>query len=449
MSEPPTRPSAVIARELSLIAIAVLALVIPFANGALAGPPEPEASMDLRYVLVVGGAALGLLAGLVWRAAALPPLGRRARVALALAGLVPLLLALRDPRAPLGVSLLTLEVIVGAPLLAAGAALRLARAPGPGRGARIALATALMLVLSGPWATLTWGLLQVQLAIAPVRLAHQHPPRQRGEEDVEIRAADGTTIRGTYTPGRRGAGAVLVLHGIADGRTRMAGWSAALAERGYHALRFDWRAHGRSEGSVVTFADRERQDLEAAFDWLAARPGVDGSRISIVGASMGAGVALASTSRLAPRGLRAIVAFAPPSDYRAIVERRLTPLGPVEPLVRGIVGLVAHGLGHVSPIDLSPGRALEEGPRVPVLLFHGDQDRTVPLELSQRLYERVPSVELHVLPGVAHDEIPVAVLDDTAARRRVFRFLRRPRPRRDAGAAGLEDDDDEGAETAE
>ncbi|MDQ3037703.1 MAG: lysophospholipase [Myxococcota bacterium] len=442
------RQSAVgpLARELVVIAVAVIAVVLPFVNGILAGPPAPSASIDLRYVLVVGGATLGLLGVVAWRASMRPVFARRAHIAAVTLALLPLLLALQSPHDPLWVSLITLELLLGSLLVAGGAAFRLARAPGPNRPQRIAAAITIVLVLLGPWATLTWGLTQMQLGIAPVRLAHQEPLRTVGEEEVEIPSADGTLLRGTYTAGRRGAGGVVIVHGIADGRTRMAGWSAALSKRGYHALRFDWRAHGVSEGSVTTFADRERDDLDAAFEWLATQPGVDRSKMAILGTSMGAGIALASTRRLVPRGLRAIVAFAPPSDYEQIVGRRVDGLGPISPVVRTIIGGVAHGLGHVSPLELLPGRELELGPPIPVLLFHGDADETIPLEQSQQLYERVPSVELHVLPGVTHDEIPATVLNDVAARRRVLIFLRRPRTRRDAEAAGVEEDTTEDAE---
>lgn len=409
-------------RELTVLLALTLAVILPFANGALAGRPAEDASLDLRYVLVLSGAIFGLLSVSIFQ----PTHASRARMALVFVALAPIASALRAPRDAFWVSLLTIDFLVLGPSLVGASLGRLARERDVPRPIRIGTVLVLAVALAFPWATLSWGLLSVQLGVAPVRLAHQRPLLHEGEEEVEFSARDGTVIRGTYTKGRRNAGGVIVLHGVSDGRTRMAGWSSMLGERGYHALRMDWRAHGRSEGSVVTFADRERQDLEAAFEWLRSRPGVDGSEIAIVGTSMGAGVALSSTEALAPSGLVGIVAFAPPSDYSMIIERRISGLGQAAMLARFFVDFVSRGLGHESPLHLRPARALARGPNVPVLLFHGDDDHTIPLEQSRKLAALVPSVELHTLAGVGHDEIPAAVLHDDDARRRILRFLRNP-----------------------
>src|SRR5687768_13499968 len=157
-------------RELVLIAVAVIAIVLPFLNGVLAGPPAPDASMDLRYVLVVGGATLGLLATIAWRAGTAPVGRRRIRMIAVAIAVLPVVIALQAPRDPFWVSIVTLELLVIAPLVALGAAYRFARVPGFRQTARIAGASAIILVLLGPWLTLTWGLVSVQLSIALVRL---------------------------------------------------------------------------------------------------------------------------------------------------------------------------------------------------------------------------------------------------------------------------------------
>jgi alpha/beta superfamily hydrolase len=66
----------------------------------------------------------------------------------------------------------------------------------------------------------------------------------------------------------------------------------ALAARGVMALRFNFRGVGDSEGQH-DYGRGERTDLAGALDWLLTRPEVDAGRISVVGYSFGAWVALA------------------------------------------------------------------------------------------------------------------------------------------------------------
>ena len=66
----------------------------------------------------------------------------------------------------------------------------------------------------------------------------------------------------------------------------------ALAAREMMVLRFNFRGVGGSEGQH-DYGCGERADLAGALDWLLARPEVDPGRVSVVGYSFGAWVALA------------------------------------------------------------------------------------------------------------------------------------------------------------
>ncbi|NIV39279.1 MAG: alpha/beta hydrolase, partial [Anaerolineae bacterium] len=65
-----------------------------------------------------------------------------------------------------------------------------------------------------------------------------------------------------------------------------------LASRGVTALRFNFRGVGASEG-VHDNGRGERDDIAGAQNWLLAQPAVDARRVSLVGYSFGACVALA------------------------------------------------------------------------------------------------------------------------------------------------------------
>jgi len=81
------------------------------------------------------------------------------------------------------------------------------------------------------------------------------------------------------------------LHGGSMQTTLVVAIARALAERGLVALRFNFRGVGRSEGAYGEGVG-ELDDAAGAFDFLEAQPGVDGSRLYLVGYSFGAWVGL-------------------------------------------------------------------------------------------------------------------------------------------------------------
>lgn len=69
-------------------------------------------------------------------------------------------------------------------------------------------------------------------------------------------------------------------------KEQMAGtYAKELADRGYAALAFDFRGWGESQDSIKFLEDPERktQDINAAVDYLASRPEVNGSQIGGLG----------------------------------------------------------------------------------------------------------------------------------------------------------------------
>lgn len=97
-------------------------------------------------------------------------------------------------------------------------------------------------------------------------------------------------------------------------------------------------------------------------------------------------------------------------------KRELYPLRLADALPEGRFGYVeslnreiaALALDEISPsIDL------------PVLLIYGERDRLVPAEQGERLHQRLPRSELHLLPGETHLSTPFA----PAATRRLIHWI--------------------------
>lgn len=103
-------------------------------------------------------------------------------------------------------------------------------------------------------------------------------------EDVELRTSDGLVISGAYVPSRNRAAVVLFPGLKGDGITSRA---RMLVAHGYGVLVFQMRGHGSSEGDPNMFGWESRHDVEAALDYLSARPDVDPRRIGGLGLSVG------------------------------------------------------------------------------------------------------------------------------------------------------------------
>lgn len=114
------------------------------------------------------------------------------------------------------------------------------------------------------------------------------------KKDVDIKAADGTNLKGTYFTNGRSGPAMLLIHQCNMDRHAWDGLASDLAANGISVLTYDNRGFGESGGSKSTEPDTkaaERKkwptDVDAAYSALLAQKGVDSTRIAVGGASCG------------------------------------------------------------------------------------------------------------------------------------------------------------------
>lgn len=121
-------------------------------------------------------------------------------------------------------------------------------------------------------------------------------------ERIQYVTDDGVTIVGDWVTATTTVGAVILLHMMPTTRQSWAVLQRALAQRGLASLAIDLRGHGDStrgpEGRPLDYKKfREDEhvssihDVRGAYQWLRAR-GIDRDRIAVVGASIGANLAL-------------------------------------------------------------------------------------------------------------------------------------------------------------
>src|SRR5215472_15990639 len=90
------------------------------------------------------------------------------------------------------------------------------------------------------------------------------------KRDVDIKGADGATLKGTYySPGRSGP-AMLLLHQCHMDRHAWDTLAQDLANTGFNGLTVDFRGFGQSAGDKAQ-RDKWPGDVDAAFAYLMAQ----------------------------------------------------------------------------------------------------------------------------------------------------------------------------------
>jgi alpha-beta hydrolase superfamily lysophospholipase len=145
---------------------------------------------------------------------------------------------------------------------------------------------------------------------------HDAPLAAAAGRSVTLPAADGVTIAGQlYEAASRPSPGVVLVHMLSRTRSDWDEVARQLEAAGVTVLAIDLRGHGASGGSAARLSDMV-PDVRAAVQWLSSRPTVRVDAIGVVGASLGANLAL-----LAAAGqpqIRVVAAISPSLDYRGL-----------------------------------------------------------------------------------------------------------------------------------
>lgn len=174
---------------------------------------------------------------------------------------------------------------------------------------------------------------------------------------------------------------LLLCHGIGETVQHWVPVQRLLAARGVASLVFDYAGYGRSMGF---FSVRQAEaDAMAAFELL--RSAMAPLPVSLMGFSLGSGVAAAVVGRLPIRRLVLGAAF---------TSMRMAAVSVGFP--RALSGIVP---------AIWDARTSLCACRVPVLVVHGERDRLFPVRMAEQLAELCePPARLMVWQGLEHDE---------------------------------------------
>jgi dipeptidyl aminopeptidase/acylaminoacyl peptidase len=189
----------------------------------------------------------------------------------------------------------------------------------------------------------------------------------------------------------------------------MKGVARDLAQHGYLAVAVDYRRLLEGKFRRNTFAWREKSDPVAALELVRAQPRVDRGRIAALGFSQGGIYSLLMAAH-AP-DIKTVVAYYPVTDFRMWFDTERSNWG-FRVAFRVIEWHFGRESGATSDAEfeemlrLASPMTYVESLRAPVLLIHGADDTSAPVEESRRLEralkDRGRDVELIVVPGAGH-----------------------------------------------
>ncbi len=209
-------------------------------------------------------------------------------------------------------------------------------------------------------------------------------PSAKGGTLLRLPAESGEVVA-LHLPGPPGAATAVFFHGNAEELADTEDWARSMRAAGLGALSVEYPGYGLARASGPPSESGCYAAAEAALTHLRERAGVPAAKTTLVGHSLGTGVA----TEMARRGHGARLVLLSPYTSMMDVAHELFPYLPTRLLLRHRFDTIAK----------APGLSL------PVLIVHGAKDQVVPVFMGERLGRVFPSARLIVLPAAGHDVI--------------------------------------------
>ncbi len=233
--------------------------------------------------------------------------------------------------------------------------------------------------------------------------------------EVLFSSQDGLTLHGWFIPDRDvtafsledddwaggSRGTVVFGHGRFGSKDPDLKYVPWFREAGYNSFLFDFRGHGRSEGSYSSFGFHERKDLLGAVDFLADK----GIRsVGVLGFSLGGAVGI--TTAAVCEDIRAVIADGTFVALRETLARGARQRGIPSWVVRCLGSFILWLAGRRVGGDLEESEPIRWvaniAPRA-LFLIHGECDRYVSTDDVRRLYDKAGEPkELWIVPDAEH-----------------------------------------------
>ncbi|MBT6549892.1 MAG: alpha/beta fold hydrolase [Gammaproteobacteria bacterium] len=205
---------------------------------------------------------------------------------------------------------------------------------------------------------------------------------------------------------------IILLHGWGGNAELMLPIGLPFHRAGLNVLLIDTRNHGNSDSGSVSSMPRFAEDLDSSINWLKKYHPDKTSKIALLGHSVGAGaVLLEASKRNDIHAVMSVSAFAHPEW---MMKRHLKKIHMPDFIIwlifRYIEWVIGRKFQHIAPMNTVCHI------RCPVLLVHGKEDFTVPIEDARAIITNCPEshISLIEIDGAGHDSVDK--IEENAAR---------------------------------
>lgn len=224
-------------------------------------------------------------------------------------------------------------------------------------------------------------LFQEKLIFFPEKLTDNHSFNfSQPFKEIFITGQDGKRLHGLLFKTNNAKGLIFYLHGNAGSLDGWGGVAETYTRIQYDVFLLDYRGYGKSEGHIES-EEQLFMDVQAAYDQMLQVYSED--RITVIGYSIGSGVAAQVAAANSPR----LVILQAPYYSLTDVMQHTVPFLPT----------------FLLKYKLETNQFVKAC-RMPIVLFHGDQDEVIPYSQSLKLKPLLKESDtLITLNGVGHN----------------------------------------------
>lgn len=237
-------------------------------------------------------------------------------------------------------------------------------------------------------------------------------------DDVFIRSYDSTKLGGSYLLGTNKNLWVILIHGYTAINKTMFTIADEYYKRGFSILAPNLRGHGNSAGIFTTYGIKEKEDIKERIRWI--KTDYPCAKIILQGESLGAATAMF----LIGENPKDVIACIEDCGYTSYYEMYAHQVHDKIKFLTKPVALVANLF--IKPIigaDLFKSNIDSmKKTKIPVMFINGGEDKLVPVEMCQKLYQAHPGKkDLHIAKGAGHAESKLYDADIYYGR--IFKFI--------------------------